>query len=362
MRICGHTLHWWLSWCCGFSRLSKMGVVDSLLKHWFLVGLVASIGFAKLAPWVGVKNGPLHPEWTVKYGAVSLIFFNSGLTLKTEELKNAVMQFKLHAMIQLFTLAFVPVLMWVLVEFFRSIELFPTPLLTGLSVLSCMPPPVSSAVILTAAAGGNEAGAIFNSAFGSFLGIFVTPLLLLFVVGESAGVPLEKIFLSLTLTVVLPLVAGQLVRKQFWNQINDLNIPFSKISSFVLLVIIYTTFCDTFTGSVDIEPSSLAMLVVFLVMLLLIEMIGLFFVTRKLNFAPRDVVCVLFCATHKSLTLGIPMMNIVFANSTHLSLLSVPLLVYHPTQIFLGSVLVPTVKGWLDRQLRLLPTHQPQST
>jgi sodium/bile acid cotransporter 7 len=45
-----------------------------------------------------------------------------------------------------------------------------------------MPPPVSSAVILTKASGGNEAAAIFNSAFGSFLGIFVTPALLMFTV------------------------------------------------------------------------------------------------------------------------------------------------------------------------------------
>jgi sodium/bile acid cotransporter 7 len=72
-----------------------------------------------------------------------------------------------------------------------------------------MPPPVSSAVILTTAAGGNEAAAIFNSAFGSFLGIFVTPMLLFAVVGESAGVPLEKIFFSLTMTVVVPLIVGQ---------------------------------------------------------------------------------------------------------------------------------------------------------
>ncbi len=29
-------------------------------------------------------TGPLHPEYTVKYIAVSVIFFNSGLSLKTE--------------------------------------------------------------------------------------------------------------------------------------------------------------------------------------------------------------------------------------------------------------------------------------
>jgi sodium/bile acid cotransporter 7 len=36
-----------------------------------------------------------------------------------------------------------------------------------------MPPPVSSAVILTKSAAGDEAAAIFNSALGSLLGIFV---------------------------------------------------------------------------------------------------------------------------------------------------------------------------------------------
>ena len=48
-----------------------------------------------------------------------------------------------------------------------------------LQVVGCMPPPVSSAVIIAKAIGGNEAAAIFNSALGSFLGITVTPLLLL---------------------------------------------------------------------------------------------------------------------------------------------------------------------------------------
>lgn len=43
-----------------------------------------------------------------------------------------------------------------------------------------MPPPVSSAVILTRAANGNETAAIFNSVLGSFLGIIITPILLLF--------------------------------------------------------------------------------------------------------------------------------------------------------------------------------------
>ena len=60
-------------------------------------------------------------------------------------------------------------------------------ILRGVLVVCCLPPPVSSAAILTRAAGGNEAAAIFNSAFGSFLGIFVTPPLLMKVVGVRAN-------------------------------------------------------------------------------------------------------------------------------------------------------------------------------
>ena len=52
-----------------------------------------------------------------------------------------------------------PCWVWLLVH----VDLF------RLHVVGCMPPPVSSAVILTKAVGGNEAAAIFNSAFGSFL-------------------------------------------------------------------------------------------------------------------------------------------------------------------------------------------------
>lgn len=56
-----------------------------------------------------------------------------------------------------------------------------------------MPPPVSSAVILTRAAGGNEAAALFNSVIGSLLGVIVTPIILLFSVSMYVKVRSFKI-------------------------------------------------------------------------------------------------------------------------------------------------------------------------
>lgn len=134
-----------------------------------MVGIVVAIGAAKLEPSVGVNGGPLKPEITVSYIAVATIFFNSGLSLKTEELTSALVHLRLHLFIQIFTLAFFPAAIWLFLQLL-SVTSINEWLLKGLQTVGCMPPPVSSAVILTKAVGGNEAAAIFNSAFGSFFG------------------------------------------------------------------------------------------------------------------------------------------------------------------------------------------------
>ena len=97
----------------------------------------------------------MKPEITITYIAVSAIFFNSGLSLKTEELTSALMHVKLHLFVQIFTLVFFPTAIWLFLQLL-SITPINEWLLKGLQTVGCMPPPVSSAVILTKAVGGNE--------------------------------------------------------------------------------------------------------------------------------------------------------------------------------------------------------------
>uniref|UniRef100_A0A671TSQ3 Solute carrier family 10 member 7 n=1 Tax=Sparus aurata TaxID=8175 RepID=A0A671TSQ3_SPAAU len=177
-----------------------MGLLARIRKEWFIIGIVLVILSAKLQPGVGVRGGPLKPEITIAYVAVSLIFFNSGLSLKTEELTSALLHVRLHLFVQSFTLVFFPLAVWLLLRVL-ALTAIDQWLLRGLQTVSCMPPPVSSAVILTKAA-----AAIFNSAFGSFLdsgageaslcalcnlcvsvlqGIIVTPVLLLLFVSQT---------------------------------------------------------------------------------------------------------------------------------------------------------------------------------
>ena len=92
-------------------------------------------------------TGPLHPEYTVKYIAVSVIFFNSGLSLKTEvsvwvkvitftctplqELTRALGQVKLHIFVQAFTLIFIPIAMTLLVKLLALTDFIDKPFLVG---------------------------------------------------------------------------------------------------------------------------------------------------------------------------------------------------------------------------------------
>ncbi|XP_061664499.1 sodium/bile acid cotransporter 7 isoform X4 [Syngnathoides biaculeatus] len=333
-----------------------MGLLASIRKEWFIIGIVLAILSAKVQPELGVKGGPLRPEITVSYAAVSLIFFNSGLSLKTEELTGALLHVRLHLFVQTFTLVFFPLSVWLLVRIL-ALTTIDRWLLRGLQTVSCMPPPVSSAVILTKAVGGNEAAAIFNSAFGSFLGIVVTPTLLLLFLGSSSSVAFGSIFSQLFVTVVVPLALGQVCRRFLRECLERRKPPFGAVSSAVLLMIIYSTFCDTFSNpNMELEPTSLLVVVLIIFSIQLSFMLLTFGFSSRAGsgFSPADTVAIVFCSTHKSLTLGIPMLKIVFAGYDRLSLISLPLLIYHPTQILLGSVLVPTIRGWMAGRQKTL--------
>uniref|UniRef100_A0A8C5A773 Sodium/bile acid cotransporter n=1 Tax=Gadus morhua TaxID=8049 RepID=A0A8C5A773_GADMO len=330
-----------------------MGLLARIRKEWFIIGIVVVILSAKLQPSFGVKGGPLRPEYTVSYVAVSVIFFNSGLSLKSEELTSAVLHFRLHLLVQSFTLIFFPLAVWLLLKLLALTAINPW-LLKGLQTVGCMPPPVSSAVILTKAVGGNEAAAIFNSAFGSFLvtnfSVKSTFVIECKYLGSSSSVPFSSIFSQLFMTVVVPLLLGQLCRRFLRESLERRKLPFGTVSSFILLVIIYTTFCDTFSSpDVELEPTSLLVVVLTIFSIQLSFMLILFLFTRRSGsgFTPADTVAILFCSTHKSLTLGIPMLKIVFSGYQQLSVMSVPLLIYHPAQILLGSLLVPSFKAWM---------------
>tara|TARA_B100000780_G_scaffold229848_1_gene169509 strand:+ start:31 stop:423 length:393 start_codon:yes stop_codon:yes gene_type:complete len=62
--------------------------------------------------------------------------------------------------------------------------------------------------------------------------------------------------------------------------------------------------------------------------------------TLKLRQTRKDIVALMFSGSHKSLTLGMPILMAMFGESVP-AFIVLPLLVYHPSQIILGSLLAP---------------------
>ncbi|KAJ6668755.1 hypothetical protein lerEdw1_012238 [Lerista edwardsae] len=135
--------------------------------------------------------------------------------------------------------------------------------------------------------------------------------------GSSSSVPFSSIFSQLFMTVVVPLIIGQrqpvdffsvfqIVRRYIKEWLERKKPPFGAISSSVLLMIIYTTFCDTFSNpNIDLDKFSLIIIVFIIFSIQLgFMLLTFFFSTRKNSgFTPADTVAIIFCSTHKSLTL-----------------------------------------------------------
>lgn len=322
--------------------------LNLIKQNWFIFSICIFIIFAYINPKIGSKGGYLKPEITVKYVLVVTIFLISGLSLRTEDWKRTIFQYNIHIFIQSFTLVLVPLLVQILVVILKEFGLSKG-IASGFSVVGCMPPPVSSAVILTKAAGGNEAIAVFNSVFGSFLGIIITPLLILITVGSSALIPVSSTVLQLFWTIIFPLIIGQCLRYYFTTWINKNQTKLNTIGSFMLLLIIYTTFCDMFSQEQSQIKFSTFIVTLIIVILLQASLMYLVLIISSMvnECSPSESIAILFCATHKSLTLGIPILKILYQEDPQLAEISFPLLVYHPMQILLGSLLLSRLRKWI---------------
>ena len=83
-----------------------------LYDNWFVCGVCVAIGLAAAWPELGRRDGYIKSQWTIKYGAVIIIFILSGMGLKTEVLVQSLRRPFLHLLIQAFSLGLTPFVGW----------------------------------------------------------------------------------------------------------------------------------------------------------------------------------------------------------------------------------------------------------
>jgi sodium/bile acid cotransporter 7 len=55
------------------------------------------------------------------------------------------------------------------------------------------------------------------------------------------------------------------------------------------------------------------------------------------------------CASQKTMALGVPLVSLLFAGQGDLSLLTLPLVLYHALQLTVSGLLAPGWRRWLER-------------
>lgn len=310
--------------------------------HGFVLGMIAAVILAFLAPAPGARGGWLQPD-LVNHGGIALILFLQGLSLAFEKVKSGAGNWRLHTLIQTYTFVIFPLVglgLNALMPFIWPDA--PDAIRSGFLFLCVLPSTISTSVVLTAVARGNTAGALFNAAFSNILGVIVTPLLVQLLMnrtGQSGS--FGPLLLKISLLTLLPFGIGMLLRPRFGEWVDAHKKWVSRISNTVILFIVYAAFCDSVRDRIWEKHGAALTSRTFAVALGLFLgislMVHLSCKLLKLNRADR--IAAYFCSVKKTLAMGVPLAALIFGNRTDLPLILLPVMFYHPVQLFLNGLL-----------------------
>ncbi|MGC4086306.1 MAG: bile acid:sodium symporter family protein [Polyangiaceae bacterium] len=307
---------------------------------WFLVGLICVSLLAFVWPEPGAHGGALHPELTNKLG-VALIFLLHGATLSLSALAEGLKRVRVHVAIQAATFVFFPLLGLALLKLLPQ-SLVKPELRIGLFFLCALPSTVSSSVTLTAVARGSVPVALFNATLSSLLGVALTPLWIgLALRGSGQTLPLSAVVLDLFCWLVMPFLVGQLLRPWVGGFVGRNKRALSLLDRGTILLLVYTSFCDSVVERVWGGQGPLVLIVTFGVccLLLALMLLASSYAARLLGVSVEDRIALMFCGSKKTLASGVPMARLMFGAGPSLGVILLPILLYHPLQL--------VVCGWL---------------
>ncbi|BFZ14758.1 hypothetical protein BsWGS_17797 [Bradybaena similaris] len=315
----------------------------------FILGVLAYLN-----PNIGKSGGLLRTDITVDYIATYLVYLVTGLTLPVQDLSKAYHHWDTLLFTQCFAFIMFQGIMAVCTFVLQFYPVHPS-LLEGFEILSTLPPSVSTATMLTKLVGGNTVTSSMNSVFGCLLGILLTPIFIALVNdSHDVDVPNTKVCLHLFLTAALPLLLGQFI------QYKHRKIPYgSTVANFgqvQVLFAFYARACNALTKDHTFEEVDKFSLIITIVMLVILHItIALILLLSSyyvFHYSSKDAVAIMFVASRKSITLGLPIIVNIFEDCDEVGCLSLPLIVYSVTQILIGGLSVHLVKWWMKKHRR----------
>ena len=280
-------------------------MMQTLKKYWFLAGLGLVFACTVFDPtdaiadagrWARSVHGPDM--------VIFLIFLFQGFLLNPEQIRSGLTDAKatVAAMLLIFVMA--PL-------YAAAISILPvsTGVLIGLFLVAVMPTTMSTGVVMTGAAGGNPAHALFVSVTTNAMATFTIALtlpLLLLATGKAAAVQLDSwaMIVKIAWSVLLPLMAGIGARSAVKNVTPALSRRLSMASQILILIIVWIGVSQAKPVLMGAWLSTAQIAVLVFVFHLLMLAAG-FGATRMLSMGRGRRESVIFMGAQKTLPLSI---------------------------------------------------------
>ncbi|MBP1839929.1 bile acid:sodium symporter family protein [Formosa algae] len=305
----------------------------------FILAIIAVIIFAYNVPQYGIEDSGF-PISTISSIGFFLIFFFYGLKLSPQQIKSGLYNWKLHVLVQLSTFLFFPLLILMCYPFVQTQEQHSFWL--ALLFMAALPSTVSSSVVMVSVARGNVPAAIFNASISGIIGIVITPLWVgLFLEKSGTEFDYTSIYINLIIGIILPVILGLSLQRYG----HALALKYSKqltlFDKSVILLVIYKSFAESFYNDIFSSVKLLDFFILFLIVIAIFFTVFycVGFIATKLKFSTEDKITAQFCGTKKSLVHGTIFYKILFNNSAASSLILLPLMIFHASQIFIISII-----------------------
>ncbi|WP_296183671.1 bile acid:sodium symporter family protein [uncultured Corynebacterium sp.] len=268
--------------------------------------------------------------------AIAILFFLYGARLSTQEALNGLKHWRLHLTILAFTFVVYPLIGIALRPLTAVVS---HDMYLGILFLTLVPSTVQSSVAFTSIAKGNVAGAIISASTSNLVGVIVTPLLVMLLMGTGGGIHIDtSVFGEIALLLLAPFVLGQLTRRWIGR------IAQSKATKVVdrgsIAMVVYSAFSKGIVDGIwaSISMWELPFLVGFAAAFVAFMLCLTKKVSQKLGFSRADIIAIEFCGSKKSLATGLPMASVIFtSDGAPLGLLVLPLMIYHQVQLMMCS-------------------------
>lgn len=311
----------------------------------YMLLLIATVALATFAP---VSGDAARYVSRLSSAAVALLFFLYGAKLKSDAIIAGLTNWKLQGLIVATTYLVFPVLGLGITFLVRP--WLPEPLIVGFIFLAILPSTVQSSIALTAMARGNVPASICAASLSNILGVVFTPILAALFL-SAADIKLSPdVVISIFLQLLLPFAVGQLLRPLIGGWIERNRILTTTVDRGSILLIIYSAFSAGMVAGIwgQLDGLSLSALIVADVVLLSAVILLSKQMSRLARLSHEDEVSLLFCGAQKSLASGVPMANILFVGGP-VSMIILPLMLYHQFQLFLCAAMAP---GYAERATR----------